>query len=364
MRDRPYQCTVRISCMFAPSSPCRSPSDSQSAYQSDTLPPQGYLQWVHVPKSTAMYNVTVSNPSKVYQFAISSNTERTSSGMVWASCTVIHNKVTSKMKDVWINSIGSRSIEVGWKLDCSDRVGIIDGFNIYYCPIISPYKLQCQENTKKNITIVAGPHTIHGTAHELQPYTTYMLYVTVLTKFGEGSNSDALYNTTLEDAPGVPRNLHVINATNTTITLKWDPPEDMNGVLRYYEVRYTDHHTPLRVEDRLGVQLKNLHPYTEYNISVRACTVLCSNATSVAQLTEIGVPGMIRALYVYSTNGSEVTLKWEQPENSGGPVHYYEIQLHNNHHAQPIIASGEKLDVRSRRRRLGLDPSFKLGSRA
>lgn len=297
---------------------------------------------MHVPKNTTMFNVTVSNPSKVYQFAISTNTERTSSGMVWASCTVIHNKVTSKMKDVWINNIDSRSIEVGWKLDCSDRVGIIDGFNIYYCPIISPYQLQCQENTKKNITIVAGPHTIHGTAHELQPYTTYMLYVTVLTKFGEGSNSDSLYNTTLEDAPSTPPlYLHVVNVTNTTITLKWQPPQEMNGVLRYYEVRYNGH--SLRVDDASGIKLKDLDPYTEYNITVRACTVSCSNATSVVQLTEIGVPGKIKTPYVYSTNGSEVALRWDQPKNSGGPVHYYEIVLHENHYIQYTNVSGENL---------------------
>ncbi|XP_014481132.1 PREDICTED: uncharacterized protein LOC106747764 isoform X2 [Dinoponera quadriceps] len=315
IRDRPYQCT-------------------------------GYLDWVHVPKNTTMYNVTVSNPSKVYQFAISSNTERTSSGMVWASCTVIHNKVTSKMKDVWINSIGSRSIEVGWKLDCSDRVGIIDGFNIYYCPIISPYKQQCQENTRKNITIVAGPHTIHGTARELQPYTTYMLYVTVLTKFGEGSNSDSLFNTTLEDAPSTPpQDLQVVNVTNTTITLEWKPPQEMNGVLRYYEVRYNGRVLKVEDADVLSIQVTDLEPYTKYNISVRACTISCSNVTSVEQITEIGIPGKIHLPYVYSTNGSEVVLKWYQPKNSGGPVHYYEIILHNNQHIQYTNASEIRLSI-------------------
>ncbi|XP_032682299.1 uncharacterized protein LOC116849327 isoform X2 [Odontomachus brunneus] len=313
-RDRPYQCT-------------------------------GYLDWVHVPKNTTMYNVTVSNPSKVYQFAISTNTEQISSGMVWASCTVIHNKVTSKMKDVWINSIGSRSIEVGWKLDCSDRVGIIDGFNIYYCPIVSPYKLQCQENTKKNITIVAGPHTIHGTARELQPYTTYMLYVTVLTKFGEGTSSDVLYNTTLEDAPSTPpQDLQVVNVTNTTISLQWKQPKEMNGVLRYYEVQYNNGQKQLRVEE-LSIELTNLDPYTIYNISVRACTISCSNLTSVVQLTEIGVPGKINKPYSYFTNGSETILKWSPPKNSGGPVHYYEILLHDNNHIQRTNASEIQLSI-------------------
>jgi hypothetical protein len=48
------------------------------------------------------------------------------------------------MKSVWIIRIGSTYIEVGWKLDCSDRIGTVQGFNIYYCPIVSPYNLSCK----------------------------------------------------------------------------------------------------------------------------------------------------------------------------------------------------------------------------
>lgn len=58
------------------------------------------------------------------------------------------------MKSVWINRIGSTYIEVGWKLDCSDRIGTVQGFNIYYCPIVSPYNLSCKgkwiQNFKMN----------------------------------------------------------------------------------------------------------------------------------------------------------------------------------------------------------------------
>lgn len=58
-RDRPYQC-------------------------------KGYLQWVEV-SNTTIYNITVPD-NEIFQFAISANTHNASSGMVWASCTVIHNR--------------------------------------------------------------------------------------------------------------------------------------------------------------------------------------------------------------------------------------------------------------------------------
>lgn len=125
---------------------------------------QGYFDWIHVPGNTSVYNMTVSNEKKVYQFAISANTESSSSGMVWASCTVLHNQVLSKMKTVWINRIDSDSIEVGWKLECSDRIGIVEGFKIYYCPIVAPLNVQCKE-PQRNVTIKVRwkeiPHKSH-----------------------------------------------------------------------------------------------------------------------------------------------------------------------------------------------------------
>lgn len=64
------------------------------------------MNWKHVPSSESCYNITVMDDMKIYQFAISANSKdlpkndirslykskTTSSGMVWASCTVLHNK--------------------------------------------------------------------------------------------------------------------------------------------------------------------------------------------------------------------------------------------------------------------------------
>ena len=143
---------------------------------------QGYLDWVHVPSGILVHNVTVPDSKRVYQFAISANTERASSGMMWASCTVIHNRVVGKMKNLWINRIDSTSIDIGWKLECSDRIGIVEGFRIYYCPIVSPYSSNCK-GPKLNTTIKAVLTEVkNGIVTGLKPYTTYMFAVAVLTK--------------------------------------------------------------------------------------------------------------------------------------------------------------------------------------
>ncbi|XP_024884406.1 uncharacterized protein LOC112462719 [Temnothorax curvispinosus] len=298
-RDRPYQCT-------------------------------GYLDWVHVPKNTMIYNITVPDPSKVYQFAISVNTERGSSGMIWSSCTVIHNKVLGKMKSVWINRIGSHFIEVGWKLDCSDRIGIIEGFNIYYCPIMSPLNVNCN-GSMLNSTIKADARTIHGTIDNLKPYTTYMLNVAVLTKSGEGLRSDPLYNTTLEAAPSTPPlNVRVTDKSNTTLHISWKNPQAMNGVLRYYEIEYNGQ--VMKVEEITHIKLMGLKPYTKYSIRISACTVKCSEKSeTVNEFTRIGVPGKINMPLVRFVNSSQVIVQWEPPQEPAGPVEamYYEIEYGN-----------------------------------
>lgn len=286
---------------------------------------QGYLDWIHVSKNTTIYNMTVPEPAKVYQFAISANNKYSSSGMVWASCTVIHNNVVGKMKIVWINRIGSDFIEVGWKLDCSDRIGIVEGFKIYYCPIMSPYNLNCKE-PKLNTTIKADANTIHGVISNLKPYTTYMIAVAVLTKNGEGLHSDPLCNTTLEAAPSVPpRDVKIINATNTTMFVTWVPPEITNGVLRYYEVYYNGFVRKVESEDS-HVKLKNLLAYKTYNVSVAACTVSCSEKSSaVHQITGIGVPGKINVPVAHLVNKSQVFVKWRRPQEPAGPLAYYQV---------------------------------------
>lgn len=101
------------------------------------------LNWMVVPNNTL---TTIKNveKDKIFQFAISANTLYSSSGMLWAACTVIYNKNMGKMKNVWINTVGSTFIDVGWKLDCSDRIGSVEGYIVYYCPIKSPLHTECK----------------------------------------------------------------------------------------------------------------------------------------------------------------------------------------------------------------------------
>jgi len=43
-----------------------------------------------------------------------------------------------------VNIIGSTSMELRWKLDCSDRIGSVLGFRIFYCPVVSINNSACK----------------------------------------------------------------------------------------------------------------------------------------------------------------------------------------------------------------------------
>lgn len=249
----------------------------------------GYLQWIEVPKNITSYNVTVHNEDN-YQFAISANTKHGSSGMVWFSCTILpmNGGGIGKMKNLWIDHLGPTFIHLTWRLGCPDVSGAIKAFKIYYCPIMSPVQLICKEE-QKELTIY-DPGASEGNVTSLKPYTTYMLTVSVVTKHNSNSlQSEKLYNTTLEAIPdSPPQKLTVKNVTNSSITLTWLPPNNMNGVLRKYEISYSAegygrevktvepsqmNHTNIKA---MTYVLDNLRSYTEYTIWIKACTVACS----------------------------------------------------------------------------------------
>jgi hypothetical protein len=80
--------------------------------------------------------------------------------------------VVGKLKTVSIDVVDKRRIRVSWRLDCSDRVGIVTGYKISYCPIES---LDRAENCLENqiLTHEAPADAEHAWIKDLEPWTTY-----------------------------------------------------------------------------------------------------------------------------------------------------------------------------------------------
>ncbi|GJQ67411.1 putative fibronectin type 3 [Trypoxylus dichotomus] len=261
----------------------------------------GYLNWTEVPANTTEYNITVSEENTT-QFAISANNATSNSGMVWATCTLIHDKVITKIKEVWIANVGPTFIEVKWKLDCSDRSDSVAGYIIYYCQITK--ELACQQ--QYNVT-VADPYAGVGVQGSQSP------------------ESDKLYNTTYEAAPDEPYDLKVTKETNSSVTISWSPPKKLNGYLRKYDV-FVNETVMSTPDNRTSFTVDYLQDDTVYKISVTACTLFCSRRSfPILVKTETGHPGPVVNIWNTRENDTLI-LRWAEP-NGRKKHNLYEVEL-------------------------------------
>ncbi|KAF5285234.1 hypothetical protein FQR65_LT13298 [Abscondita terminalis] len=297
----------------------------------------GYLSWIEIPGDKKMFNITVSEV-KIHQFAISANTENSSSGMVWAACTVIPNQAVGKMNNVRIAQVYETAVQVSWKLECSDRVGIVQGFVIYYCCIGDPSLINCPEQQLRINDSTTETVNITG----LRPYQSYMFAVSVITKHNSQSQKSIYqYATTLEGAPTSPYDLVVSHITNSSISLSWSQPKSLNGKLEYYQIICNN--SRYRVEPNVTeCTIDELHSYTVYNISVIACTKHCSgHSPYILQRTLGGYPGQISRPGVTFQNSSFILIEWDKPDLPRGKNDVFEIRfkekLKNGNRSNPII---------------------------
>ncbi|KAG5899472.1 hypothetical protein JTB14_015324 [Gonioctena quinquepunctata] len=303
-RDRPHQCT-------------------------------GNLNWTVIPVGISKFNLSLPR-NIIYQFAISANSENSSSGMSWAECTLIPSKIMGKMRNVWISLVGSTFIELGWKLECTDGIRNVEGYRIYYCPIKSTLEKECTISKEENVTIYGNKSLQSGRVENLKPYTMYRLTVSVkVAPETYSQSSDIMINTTREAAPSTPpKNINISNITNSSLTIEWDPPTECNGVLKYYLINYrneTGTVSPDVNKNSKSFNLTNLRSYAKYFISMQACTVQCSQPSEEQLVvTQMWLPGDISRPIVIFQNETVTTIQWEKPDDPRGEINYYQLRFTDN----------------------------------
>uniref|UniRef100_A0A3B4UP83 receptor protein-tyrosine kinase n=1 Tax=Seriola dumerili TaxID=41447 RepID=A0A3B4UP83_SERDU len=85
--------------------------------------------------------------------------------------------------------------------------------------------------------------------------------------------------TTNQAAPSVVPIMHQVSSTSRSFSLSWPPPEQPNGIILDYEIRYYD-----KVKWTPNVVLEGLRPGTGYVVQVRARTVAGYGAYSKEML--------------------------------------------------------------------------------
>uniref|UniRef100_A0A090XFE4 Putative cell adhesion molecule ixodes scapularis cell adhesion molecule n=1 Tax=Ixodes ricinus TaxID=34613 RepID=A0A090XFE4_IXORI len=166
---------------------------------------------------------------------------------------------------------------------------------------------------------------------QLAPWTPYRVEVLSSTERGPVGGS-AVFKTPAT-APTEPRQLALVNATSTSLSLKWERPEDARGPLSGYTVFYGPSQDNRKrsslATNSTAVTLDGLTANTEFEVYVKAFneladgTEVASQPVRILARTDIGAPSKVQQLRLVSTSKNSVVVEWSAPLKLNGPLDGY-----------------------------------------
>ncbi|RXN20724.1 usherin [Labeo rohita] len=187
----------------------------------------------------------------------------------------------------------------------------------------------------------------------LSPWTTYEYRVVAHTKLGGSNSSEWEKVTTRPSRPAGLQPPHVLVLGPESVT--WSAPLIPNGEVERYEIRLPDpriSHTNTSVLNRT---VTNLLPYTNYSITVLACSGGgghvggCTESPPMLVTTLPTIPEGLPSLLVVAISESFLAISWQRPSRPNGPnIRYtwyeYKLLVHNDvGYASAEVATGVTL---------------------
>ncbi|XP_051989338.1 receptor-type tyrosine-protein phosphatase S-like [Xyrauchen texanus] len=168
----------------------------------------------------------------------------------------------------------------------------------------------------------------------LYPNTEYEIRVSAVNTIGQGPPSNKVEARTGEQAPASPpRNIQARIISQNAVMVRWDEPEEPNGLIKGYRVYYTmDPSQPMsnwqihNVQDSVITTIHSLVPSETYTVRVLAFTSVGDGPFSDPVHVKVrpGVPGQPGKFQVGKVTDTSVELTWE-PAYSKEPVKSYEL---------------------------------------
>jgi hypothetical protein len=185
---------------------------------------------------------------------------------------------------------------------------------------------------------VSGGHAVANVTG-LTPSTDYIVWVAAQNDFGISSTSNPVLFHTMESRHFKPQNLTITRKTSTSIAIKWIPPVISHGEILQYEVEYVGLECVNPIPETFYkmvtlstafsfVHIDGLLPYSLYNVSVRAYTVMRDGGVStIAVRTDEDAPSPPTNLTLANVSTSSVLVEWSNPIYPNGVVDFFCIFL-------------------------------------
>uniref|UniRef100_A0AAF5DSP0 Thioredoxin domain-containing protein n=2 Tax=Strongyloides stercoralis TaxID=6248 RepID=A0AAF5DSP0_STRER len=253
------------------------------------------------------------------------------------------NTPSSGPKNVKVNLLSGRSINITWnEIDEVDCNGIILGYTINIYPEDSKF----QKKYNKTIN-VKGSEIKSYKITNLKPFTKYFIEISGYTIVGNGIPTLTLPIITPSDVPEEPLDVAFSYVSDTEVRLKWMPPENGNGIISGYSIRYWKYGT--QEEDAINTQIPNsiywftataLIPNTTYYFGVQAQNENSGwGQESIVKVLTTNlrypqpIPGILEENKEMMPSPTEIHFKWTYPnlENKSilseeSPVRFVQIE--------------------------------------
>lgn len=184
-------------------------------------------------------------------------------------------------------------------------------------------------------------------------FVPYEVTVQAVNDYGHGPRPEVVPGYSGEDRPMVaPENVKVLVQSSTLAEVHWEPipPSTVRGKMLGYKVSYwkekslqKDDSSPKVIKqltfsgNETEGRLPDLHPYSQYNVNVRAFNGKGDGPATGDQKFETpeGVPGAPAFLRIIDPNLDSLTVEWGPPEDEYGRLTGYTLKY------QPINTTDE-----------------------
>uniref|UniRef100_A0A8C1J3X3 Usherin n=1 Tax=Cyprinus carpio TaxID=7962 RepID=A0A8C1J3X3_CYPCA len=165
----------------------------------------------------------------------------------------------------------------------------------------------------------------------LSPWTNYEYRIVAHTRLGGSNSSEWEKVTTRPSRPAGLQSPHVLVLGPESVQVTWTAPLIPNGEVERYEIRMPDPRISHTNTSMLHRTVTNLLPYTNYSITVLACSGGgghvggCTESSPTLVATLPTIPEGLPSLSVVAISESFLAVSWQLPSRPNGPNIRFEL---------------------------------------
>ncbi|XP_016076620.1 PREDICTED: usherin [Miniopterus natalensis] len=216
--------------------------------------------------------------------------------------------------NVSVTALNRTALDVRWdRPTFQDLQGDVEYYTLFWSSATSGESLKIHPEVNA-----------HVIGH-LNPDTEYQIFISVFNGV-HSVDSDVLYATPRDGEPRgmLPPEVVIINSTAARVI--WPPPSNPNGVVAACSVYVNNRLYETGMDVPGSLLLRDLSPFTVYDIQVEVCTEHACVKSNGTQVTTVGdTPGDMPTPTIHSISSRSLRIDWASPGKPNGIILGYEL---------------------------------------